>query len=204
VKLDKFDRKLYPNAKSELRKKFQIDSNEFTFIVVGRLIASKGIDYLLEAVSVFDKVKYKLIIVGDGPLKEKLSNKAHELGLDTKTVFTGAISYSEVPKTMAGADVLILPSLDEGFPRVVLEAMALEIPVICSKVGGINDFCKDGENGYYFESRNSDSILSALNRAFTHGRLNKCAQEAYSLVMNKYDYNIAIKTYIKIFKNVLL
>jgi len=125
-------------------------------LFVGRADRVKGINYLIEA---FDKIKlefpeFKLVLVGEGlgsnsKLKEKIE-------------FKGRLSLKETKDIMKNCYCLVLPSLSEGLPRVIMEAQALGKPVIGSNVGGIPELIEDGQNGFLFKAGDSGDLAEKL------------------------------------------
>ena len=91
----------------------------------------------------------KLLIVGDGPLRENLKFKIKNLKLENKIELLGEVSPDKVPQYLAEADIFVRPSLSEGLGTAFLEAMAVGLPIIGTPVGGIPDFLKDDETGLF-------------------------------------------------------
>ena len=122
------------------------------FIAVGRLSPEKGHGGLLasfaEAVAITPCIS--LTLVGDGPNRESLEQQVAALGLTKIVHFTGALSSETVLAEIAAHDVLVLPSLMEGLPLVLIEALALQRPVIASRVAGIPELVIEGTNGWLF------------------------------------------------------
>jgi glycosyltransferase involved in cell wall biosynthesis len=145
---------------AELRNKLSISQDEVVIGFVGRLVPAKGLLYLLSAVKQLlnEFPNIVLLIVGDGPQKTELQSVAKSLGL--KTVFPGY--QSNTPPYYALMDVFVLPSFFEGLPGVVLEAMAMEKPVVATNVGGTSDLILDGENGFLVRARAHEQIVTAL------------------------------------------
>ncbi len=141
-----------PMDKLEARGRLGLDESRI-ILYVGRIEPLKGIDILLEAVSLMEwGTDYRLIIVG-GSLEgdehlEFLKNLARELGIEDKVSFTGSIEQDKLPSFYSAADVFVLPSHHESFGLVALEAMACGSPVIASRVGGLKTFLNNGESGY--------------------------------------------------------
>lgn len=139
------------------------DKVEFTF--VGRLVDWKGVDYLLEAISMIgEKVDITLNVIGDGPELSRLEELAKELSITQKVNFWGFIKQTEVPKILNKSRALVLPSVFECGGAVVLEAMALEIPVIATKWGGPADYITD-ECGILVEPCSKDKFIEGLAEA---------------------------------------
>jgi glycosyltransferase involved in cell wall biosynthesis len=114
----------------------------------GRLELIKGLRYLLDAISILapDFPDLRLEIAGDGSLQETLKQQCHRLGLSGMVSFLGW--REDLPSVMAGWDIFVFPSLDEGFGIAALEAMAAGLPVIASEVGGLCELVRNGETGW--------------------------------------------------------
>ncbi|HEX7124288.1 MAG TPA: glycosyltransferase [Thermodesulfobacteriota bacterium] len=112
-----------------------------------RLVPVKGLDILLEAVRLLSDAvpDVRLLVVGDGPLRAPLEARAAALGLAGRTWFVG--HRPDVPRWLAAMDVFVLPSLAEGLPMSLLEAMAGGRPVVASRVGGVPEVVRDGIEG---------------------------------------------------------
>ncbi len=125
----------------------------------------KGVIYLVQAVRILiDKGlrNIKVLIVGDGSEKRYLEELVKKLGLEDYIVFVGKVPHDKIPEYMASADLFVLPSLSEGFGNVVPEAMAMGLPIIASKVGGLPWIIKDGDNGFLVEPRNPHEIAEKI------------------------------------------
>jgi glycosyltransferase involved in cell wall biosynthesis len=129
---------------------------------VGRLIEQKGITYLLEAwAQVLKKIPNAvLVIAGDGPLHESLKQQAGPLG--ESVCFLGW--RLDIPNIMADCDVLVVPSLWEGFGLVTLEAMALKKPIVASRVGALPEIVVNNETGLLVEPAQAGALAEALSQ----------------------------------------
>lgn len=119
-------------------------------IFVGRLHEEKGVKYLIEAMQ---HVRNKcpdaiLMIVGDGPERDTLKELTSSLGLDGCIRYCGNIANKDVPLYLRASDIFVLPSLSEGFPVTVLEAMAAGLPIISTRITGLPEIVKDSINGF--------------------------------------------------------
>lgn len=133
IDLRKF--KMIENAKQKLGWK-----NEFTVLFVGRLIPEKGIDLLLKSIKTWKK-EIKLVFVGVGPLEKLLISEAAK---NSKIRFLGKVDQDNLPIIYSAADILIVPSIsEEGFGRVIMEALACSTPVIASNLGAIPEAMDD-------------------------------------------------------------
>ncbi len=136
----------------------------FTIGYLGRFIASKGLASLLEAVAGLDG-EWRLLLVGDGPMRPELEERVRSLGLEQRVEMRRAVPSGEVPKLMAELDVLVLPSLTtaswkEQFGRVLVEAMACEVPVVGSDSGEIPHVI--GEGGLIFPEGEPTALRERL------------------------------------------
>jgi len=107
-----------------------------------------------------DHYEYTALIVGSGPLKKEIKKEAAELGLEDRVILLGR--SDRVPELMAAADLLVLSSLWEGLPGVVLEAMASELPVVATAVGGTPELVVEEENGYLVAPGEAEELAAAL------------------------------------------
>lgn len=117
----------------------------FKVVTVGRLVAWKQVDYLIEAIAECEGTG--LVIVGDGPERGRLEDIVLENQLTNRVYFAGQRSKEETFALMAACDLFVLNSSYEGFPHVVLEAMCAGLPVVATAVGGTPELVRDGENG---------------------------------------------------------
>ena len=142
------------------------EEKAFTLLYVGYLRHEKGLEYLIHA---FQKLKQDhsnliLKIVGDGPEKERLVKLSKDLGVNLDIKFMGYIPLGDkLNKIYIDSDIFILPSISEGTPRVLLEAMAKSLPVIASNVGGIPNTITHQENGILVKSKSDTEIVKAVN-----------------------------------------
>ncbi len=132
--------------------------------MVARLVAGKGCDYLLKAIPGVVKAFPDTLfaIVGSGPAERELKALALQLGIERHVIFAGP--RGDMPGVYASLDVFILPSLDEGTPISILEAMAAGKPVIATRVGGIPKIIVPDQTGLLIEARDSSAIRNAIVR----------------------------------------
>ncbi len=149
------------------RSSIGVPDDAFVFGSVGRLSIEKGHRYM---VSAFHKLcaaagpdaKLFLIVVGDGKEQEALEQQAAQLGIRDKIYFAGF--QGNCAEWMQMLDCMIQPSLTEGTPNSVLEALCLRVPVIATAVGGVPDLIADGRNGLLVESENVSQLAAAMER----------------------------------------
>jgi glycosyltransferase involved in cell wall biosynthesis len=121
----------------------KLDRDKIVFTYVGRLVDWKGLDYLLRAFASLLEKNYILEIIGGGPELKSLKNLAIELSIEEKVRFLGFVDQREIPQLLTSSRALVLPSVFECGGAVVLEAMALSVPVIATNWGGPADYIND-------------------------------------------------------------
>lgn len=133
-------------------------------LFVGRLMSNKGPEILLEALALLHakKLAFRALFIGDGPLRPSLERRLHAAALEGIVTFAGQI---DDPATlMRTADVLVRPSLTEGMPLTVLEAMASRVCVVASDIPGNRDLIKDGANGILVSATSASGLAQAIRR----------------------------------------
>ncbi|NCS36437.1 MAG: glycosyltransferase family 4 protein [Microcystis aeruginosa G11-01] len=153
------DRYSTPLNKETARKVFNMPPTDFIFGNVGRLHEQKGHKYLLQS---FAKVanRSKLLIIGDGDLKDELIKLADDLQINDRVSFLGA--RSDVYEFLSAIDVFVMPSLWEGQPIALLEALAIGKPCLASFIDGIPEIITDGINGYLVKPKNVEGLTKAM------------------------------------------
>lgn len=130
-----------------------------------RLVIFKGVEYAIRAVAILDR-SITLKIIGDGPLRDDLEDLAASLKVKDRVEFVGEVPFSEMPNELCLCDFVLLPSVDEGFGRVLIEAMALGIPCLGSDVGGIPNIIQPSKTGFLFEKKSPLAISNAITTAY--------------------------------------
>ncbi len=169
------------------KAKEQLAINESRKIVmfIGNLFPVKGVKFLISAFSELlksrDKDDVVLFVIGDGGEKETLRQVARNLKIEHNVFFLGRKPHSEIPLWLNIADIFVLPSLSEGFPTVLVEALMCGVPVIASDVGGISEIIADGKTGLLTDPGNEDQIREALttllDNEFVKEKIMTCAKE---------------------------
>jgi len=159
-------------------------------LFVGRLSRQKGADILLDAWVRFVKRRppARLLVLGEGPDEAGLRRRAEELGIAGTVDFRGL--RRDVGPHYAAADFFVLPSRYEGFPNVLLEAMAAGLPVIATRVSGSEDAIEDGRNGILVPPGEAEPLLEALSALADNSRLREMmGAEARKTAEARYDIN---------------
>jgi len=178
-------------------------------LTVCRLVERKGIRYLIDALPSIKKEfpNVQLVIVGDGPETNVLITKAKRLGVMDNTLFCGTVPDAELPYFYAIADVFILPAIidskgdTEGLGVVMLEAMASEVPVVASRVGGIPEALNYGKAGILIEQKNPKQIAETVISVLTDDKLRKSLiNKGRDWVINNFSWDNLAKQMERIFR----
>ena len=179
-----------------------------TLLYVGRLSPEKGILILMKAVKLLKKMcgpqeEFKLVILGDGKLRDVLKRKVKEYGLDGMVKLKGFVPHEEVIKYLNNCHMLVLPSLSEGRPKVILEAMAAAKPVVATYAGGIPETVKDGVNGLLVRPNDPSALAEALHKLLEDESLSIKLGEEGRRRAEKYKLERIMPLYISSIKRIL-
>lgn len=128
---------------------------------VGNLVELKGHNIAIQALAELD-TSFQLLIVGTGPERQNLQDLANQLGLADRVLFAGRIENTELKWWYSAADVLVLCSSREGWPNVLLEAMACGTPVVATRVGGVQEIVANPVAGRLMDQRSPEALVDAL------------------------------------------
>jgi len=192
----------------QIKQELGITDDALIIGCIGRLHPQKGYPQLLQALKdVKDKIPgVHLLIIGTGELDSQLKSMAHKLGLSKSVTFAG--SRTDIPAILNCLDLFVLPSLWEGHPLVVLEAMAAGLPVVATQVGGTPEVVQNGETGLLVEPKDISQLASAMITLLQNPSLRKemgiagkkrvrlfsienMTQKTESLYMKLYDQKIS-------------
>jgi glycosyltransferase involved in cell wall biosynthesis len=169
-------------------------------VCVARLNRVKRIDLLLEALRlrVSSPIRWQCTIVGGGPLEAELRGMSEQLGLSSRVHFTGQVT--DVQPILEGAGLLTLPSDTEGFPLVIMEAMASGVPCVVTDVGGNREIVIHGKTGMVVPPGNAERLAEAIEFLLTHEEeRKKMGIEAQRLIIERFDAEQAWRKYRQLF-----
>lgn len=189
-----------------IRSKFGIASDERIVLSVGRLSREKAHIDLLSAFKRLretnPELNCKLIIVGDGPERARLEAVAESLGCKDRVVFVGQVS--DVCPFYAAADVFALPSHTEGSPNVLLEAMAAELPVVATRVGGVPEMVENNKSALLVPANDPSSLAASIARVLTDRELaQRLTTNAAMLVDTRYTPDNYVRSLVGIYREVV-
>ena len=145
----------------------------------------------------------KVIIIGDGSLRQELDNKIKHLKLEEICLLAGP--RNEIQDIMNLFKIFVLPSLAEGMSNTILEAMACGCPVIATSVGGNGELVQDAKNGFLVESNNSDTLSEKIKMYLEDESLiHRHAKEARNIVCKNYSLDKMVHDYYQLYSNNLV
>jgi glycosyltransferase involved in cell wall biosynthesis len=159
------------DARVHLKNEFGFAPEDLVIATASRLAWTKGIEYLLQAAaSVLHKLpEARFLIMGDGPERKALQDKAHRLGIFERVAFTGY--RPDVPALLDIVDVFACPSIQEGFPFSVLEAMRAGKPVVATRTGGIPELVRHGVDGVLIDVGDVRGLAEAITQLLVDSHL---------------------------------
>jgi glycosyltransferase involved in cell wall biosynthesis len=167
---------------------------------VGRLSHEKGIENLIHALpAILNKdPSLKVIVIGDGPLRESIKNFIIEKNLERSVKMIGWVKNEQLPLYLNQMKLLILPSFTEALPNVILEAMACGTPVLVTRVGALPDIIENNKNGFILDNNSSDQIAEVCLLAIKFRNLDSIVNTARIYVVDNYNLDNAVD----LFRNV--
>lgn len=175
---------------ADIRKEFSLEEDDIVIGFIGRIVPAKGLEYLLNALPYLKEEfkSIKLLIVGEGSLVEELKERAKKNNIFDNILFIGR--RRDIPEILASINIFVMPSIAEGLPNALLEAMAMGKPIVTTEVGGIPEIVKNGFNGLLVPPRDTLSLSKAIKELISNDRLAaKLGQAARDLVHD----NLSIK-----------
>jgi glycosyltransferase involved in cell wall biosynthesis len=175
---------------TDIRKEFSLEEDDIVIGFIGRIVTAKGLEYLLDALPYLkgEFKSIKLLIVGEGSLVEELKERAKKNNIFDNILFTG--KRRDIPEILASINIFVMPSIAEGFPNALLEAMAMGKPIVTTEVGGIPEIVKNKFNGLLVPPRDTVSLSKAIKELISNDQLAaKLGQAASNLVHD----NLSIK-----------
>ena len=153
------------SARSDLDRRYS--DSERLILFVGNLVPVKGVEFLIDACARLQAAgdcNWSLALVGDGELRAKLARRVAGLGISDRVFFAGSRPHEEISQWMAAADCLCLPSLSEGMPNVLIEAMATGCPVVGTEVGACREITRDFDAAVLVPPGDVDALARALHK----------------------------------------
>jgi len=185
--------------------RFGIKSSSRLVVSAGRLSPEKGHQYLVQAIAAMNGNMGNAIFLfcGEGPCKDELERKARDLGIAKRCRFVGF--RRDLQQIFSAMDLLVLPSLTEGLPNVVLEAFACAKPVVATSVGGVPEVVQDAKNGFLVPPRNPRALATAISKVLSMGEhLQNMGKYGYDNIKSDFSFEVQARKLESIYDDILL
>jgi glycosyltransferase involved in cell wall biosynthesis len=182
-----------PREAGVARRRIGIPEDGPVISYVGKLVPRKGVDTLIEAMGILSAREGgapRLVMAGIGGMREGLEERAAELGVADRITWLGKVPHDDVGWVMSTGDVFVLPSLSEGLPTVVCEAMACGLPVVATAVDGTPEIVDDPATGLLVQPHDAQGLAAALGRVLDDPVL-RATMGAEALRRSEADYTWA-------------
>jgi glycosyltransferase involved in cell wall biosynthesis len=192
------------DEKNEKHVSCDFSTNETVIGAVGRLVPEKGFQYLFQAApTIIEKFPHvKFLIIGEGPFRKELEDLSRDLGIQSHVVFTG--KREDMKALYDRMDIFVLPSLNEGMPMSILEAMAAQRPVIGTAVGGVPALVIPEQTGLLVQPADSAGLTGALIRLMNDSDLRtSLAERAHKLVFENYSAQSMTTKYCSLYDEII-
>jgi glycosyltransferase involved in cell wall biosynthesis len=189
----------------EFRKSFGIPDDALLLGAIGRLHPAKGFNDLITAMTLLktETNSVRLLFVGEGELLNQLKLQVHNNNLSGTIKFTGL--RNDIPEILSALDVLVSPSLWEGLPNVVLEAMASGKPVVATSVGGTPEAVVDGKTGLLVPPRNPEALATAILRLLGNSELRtRMGHAGRERVLNHFSIQRMVKRTEQLYQELMI
>jgi glycosyltransferase involved in cell wall biosynthesis len=177
--------------------------DDFVWLAVGRLVRQKDYPTLLRAVAQLGSWKFKLLIVGSGPLEEELEEACQHYGLRRQVIFCGA--RQDIRDLYAASDGFVMSSSFEGMSVALLEAAAMGLPAVVTDVGGNSDVVLDGKTGYLVPPQNPPALADAMRRlmALAPDQRHNLSCAARHHAERHYGFPVVMREWLKLYTEYL-
>ena len=197
IDIPHFDRPASP----DLRRVLTDGRNCHVVLIPARLDAQKGHRYLLEAATQIPNAIF--VLAGDGPARLMLEAQVQSLHLSERVVFLG--HRDDMPDLMASCDLVVLPSLFEGFPLVLLEAMAARKPIVATAVGGVQEALTHGQTGLLVPPADGPALARAIQTLLAEPALaQKLVEQAHTHVTQHFSAEVMVQQITRVYDELLL
>lgn len=189
IDLDKFQKK--EPTRQEIRNKLGIPDGKIILMSVGELTKRKNHMVVIDALARLKEYDILYVICGDGPLKAQLRAKAEELGVRDRVKLLGF--RKDIAELHKAADIFVFPSLQEGLPVAVMEAMASGLPIVASKIRGNEDLISNNQGGYLVNPTDSEQVAKAIEKMIQNTKKREKMEERNLEIITKYGQETVLQ-----------
>ena len=186
-----------------LRGKLGLDKTAEILLFVGRLHTVKGLKYLIEAMKIISHkhAKVNLVLVGGGNERQYLHEMVKKLRLSKCVLFVGQVPNSKISEYMFASDIFVLPSLSEGLPVTILEALAAGLPIVTTNVRGLPEIVKNGENGFTVDPQNPTQLAERIMFLLSNNELRQKIFANNVIKAKEYSWEAVVEKLEKVYLN---
>ena len=174
-------------------------------VCVGRLSKEKGQILLVHAAHQLAQagVEFELVLAGDGPMRSEVQRLVEQFGLTGRITITGWLDAADIERELLRARALVVPSLSEGLPVVIMEAMAARRPVVAPFLAGIPELVTDGRNGWLYPAGDVNSLANAMRACLNADDIDMLAkgESARADVRRLHDVNVEATRLAQLFED---
>jgi glycosyltransferase involved in cell wall biosynthesis len=193
------DEKIFcPRANNEKLDKY--------VLYTGVLRARKGLFDLIKCAIIVNKINptIKFVICGTGPLLQKLREEVRRVGLDQKIIFLGRVNRKRLVQLYQNATVHVVPSIYEGLPTVLLEAMSCGLPIVATNIGGNRDLIYSKVNGLLVPPSAPQEMAQMITMLWSDESLrNRLGSNARETILKKYTWDIIVDNFIDLYQSII-
>lgn len=200
------DTKKFRPVNSNVREKHGISTDDKLVLFVGRFVPIKNLHFMIKGMSEVIKSdkKVKLIMVGIGPIYNQAIDLVSKLNIQRNVIFAGRVTHDILPEYYSAADIFLLTSDYDNFPNVVIEAMACGLPVVATKVGGLNQLVEDNITGFGIENNNINDLKEKVLGLLNNKELCKeISERNIEFVIDRYSWEKSARQFLKIYEDIL-
>jgi glycosyltransferase involved in cell wall biosynthesis len=172
---------------------------------VSRLIRRKGLQFLINAIPTIREhanAPFVVKVVGDGPSWMLFNRLVERSGVNEYFQFHGYVEHNKLPEYYLDADLFVLPSLAEGMPNVVLEAMSSGLPIVATRVAGSEELVHEGKNGILVAPKDVDSLAQAVIRLINEPDLRERMGKRSKKLVHQYSWASVAEQYIELYQKI--
>ncbi len=186
-------------TKREVREKLNLPYDKKIVLFVHHLSERKGVDKIVEIAETVSDPTALFVIIGDGPLSQNIRNDIEKHGLTERILMLGGISHRDIASYFFAADVFIMPSEEEGFPHVLLEAMAAGVPFVAFSVGGVRDIVPFVLQQYCVTSADIAGFSERVRELLDRDEKRREVSEIVRTHVRKYDQTLILEEFMGLF-----
>jgi glycosyltransferase involved in cell wall biosynthesis len=205
VDLDKLNPKNVSKIeKQETKEKLSLNEGDYVIVSVGRLEREKNFDHIIKALKIAKEkgARFKFFVAGCGPLSSYLLNLAKYLGLEEELILLGHLD--QIPELLSVSNIYVTASLREGLPVSVMEAMAMEKPIVGYNIRGVRDLVEDGVNGFLVPLKDINALAEKILYLMEHPEVTvEMGKKGREKIEREFSLKVILPQMEKLYKEIL-